>query len=147
MLSNYILMKKTNLLHILVIVLFLKLSYQNGLLVRIVRILLFGISSKFFVRLAIQGILNLPSLFFLSFVRILWKIISLNSLRYSLTRETDTLKSCKSFSEAFILASVNPQYDERLFIELQEKYKFRRCCVKNCFFILAFKTIFVQNMF
>ena len=28
-------------------------------------------------------------------------------------------------SEALILESVNPQYDERLFIELQEKYKFR----------------------
>jgi hypothetical protein len=28
----------------------------------------------------------------------------------------------KSFSEALILASVNPQYDERLSIELQEKY-------------------------
>ena len=27
----------------------------------------------------------------------------------------------KSFSEALILASVNPQYDERLFIDLQEK--------------------------
>ena len=27
----------------------------------------------------------------------------------------------KSFSEALILATVNPQYDERLFIELQEK--------------------------
>jgi hypothetical protein len=31
----------------------------------------------------------------------------------------------KSFTEALILASVNPQYDERLFIELQEKYKLR----------------------
>ena len=27
----------------------------------------------------------------------------------------------KSVSEALILASVNPQYDKRLFIELQEK--------------------------
>ena len=27
----------------------------------------------------------------------------------------------KSFSEALILAPVNPQYDERLFIEFQEK--------------------------
>ena len=39
----------------------------------------------------------------------------------------------KSFSEAFILASVNPQYDKRLFIELQEKYKFRTCCVQILF--------------
>ena len=41
-------------------------------------------------------------------------------------------------SEALILESVNPQYDDRLFIDLltasvQEKYKFRTCCVKNCF--------------
>ena len=39
----------------------------------------------------------------------------------------------KSFSEALILASVNPQYGERLFIELQEKYKFRTCCVQILF--------------
>ena len=32
-----------------------------------------------------------------------------------LLRERDT---GKSFSEAFILASTNPQYDDRLFIEL-----------------------------
>ena len=30
----------------------------------------------------------------------------------------------KSLSEALILASVNPQYEERLFIELHEKHKF-----------------------
>ena len=30
----------------------------------------------------------------------------------------------KSVSEAHNFESVNPQYDERLFIELQEKYKF-----------------------
>ena len=28
----------------------------------------------------------------------------------------------KSFSEALILASTNPQYDDRLFIELQVQY-------------------------
>ena len=37
----------------------------------------------------------------------------------------------KSFSEALILAPVNPQYDERLFIEFQEKYKFTTCCVQT----------------
>ena len=31
----------------------------------------------------------------------------------------------KSVSEALILESVHPQYDERLFIEFPEKYKFR----------------------
>ena len=38
-------------------------------------------------------------------------------------------------SEALILESDNPQYDERLFIEFQEKYKFTTCCVQKlvCF--------------
>ena len=40
----------------------------------------------------------------------------------------------KSLSEAFIIASINPLYDNRLFIELQEKYKFSTCCVHNLFF-------------
>ena len=40
----------------------------------------------------------------------------------------------KSFSEALILASVNPQYDKRLFIEFLEKYMFRTCCVHFFFF-------------
>ena len=39
----------------------------------------------------------------------------------------------KSMSEALILESVNPQYDERLFVELQEKYKFTTCCVQILF--------------
>ena len=41
--------------------------------------------------------------------------------------------ACKTVSEALILESVNPQYDERLFLELQEKYKFRTCCVQILF--------------
>ena len=40
----------------------------------------------------------------------------------------------KSVSEALIFESVNPQYDERLFIESPEKYKFRTCCVQKLFF-------------
>ena len=56
-----------------------------------------------------------------------------------------TLFTDKSVSEALSLESVNPQYDERLFIEFPEKYKFR---YNNCFFlVLTFKTIFVHNMF
>ena len=39
----------------------------------------------------------------------------------------------KSFSEALILASVNPQYDKRLFIEFKEKYKVTTCCVQILF--------------
>ena len=57
----------------------------------------------------------------------------------------------KSFSEALILASVNPQYDKRLFIELQ--YKFRTCCVQKLFFCFCFDiqnnicTQHVQNLY
>ena len=53
----------------------------------------------------------------------------------------------KSFSEALILASVNPQYDKRLFIEFPEKYKLRTCCLQKLFFVLTFTTIFVHNLF
>ena len=39
----------------------------------------------------------------------------------------------KSIAEALILAQVNPQYDKRLFIEFQEKYKLTTCCVQKLF--------------
>ena len=58
----------------------------------------------------------------------------------------------KSLSEALIFASTNPQYDDRLFIELQLQYMKipssnlgRTCCVQKLF--LTFRTIFVHNMF
>ena len=58
----------------------------------------------------------------------------------------------KSLSEALIFASTNPQYDNRLFIELQVQYMKipssnlgRTCCVQKLF--LTFRTIFVHNMF
>ena len=58
----------------------------------------------------------------------------------------------KFLSEALTFASINPQYDDRLFIELQVQYmKFRSsnlgrtCCVQKLF--LAKRTIFVHNMF
>ena len=58
----------------------------------------------------------------------------------------------KSLSEAFVFASSNPQYDGRLFFELQVQYMKtsssnlgRACCVQKLF--LAFRTIFVHNMF
>ena len=56
----------------------------------------------------------------------------------------------KSLSEFLIFASTNPQYDERLFIELQVQYMTipssnlgRTCCVQK----LTFRKIFVHNMF
>ena len=58
----------------------------------------------------------------------------------------------KSLSEALIFASTNPQYDDRLFNELQVQYikipssnLGRKCCVQKLF--LTFRTIFVHNMF
>ena len=58
----------------------------------------------------------------------------------------------KSLSENLISASTNPQYDDRLFIELQVQYMKipssnlgRTCCVQKLF--LTFRTIFVHNMF
>ena len=53
----------------------------------------------------------------------------------------------KSFSEALILNSTNPQYDKILLIEcsVHENSKFRTCCVYNCIFVfvITFKTIYV----
>ena len=58
----------------------------------------------------------------------------------------------KSLSEALIFASSNPQYDDKLFIELQVQFMKipsanlgRTCCVQKLF--LLFRTIFVHNMF
>ena len=60
----------------------------------------------------------------------------------------------KSLSEALILASTNPQYDDRLFIELRVQYKkttSSACvhCVRKLFFVfvLTFRTISVYNVF
>ena len=41
-------------------------------------------------------------------------------------------------SEALILESINPQYDERLFSEFPEKFKFRTCCVQKLVFCFCF---------
>ena len=58
----------------------------------------------------------------------------------------------KSLSETLIFASTNPQYDDRLFIELQVQYMKipslnlgRTCCVQKMF--LTIRTFFVHNMF
>ena len=68
----------------------------------------------------------------------------------------------KYFSEVLILASTNPQYDKRLFIELPVQYmkipslehggeheeNMRRpCYVQKLFFVLTFRTTYVHNMF
>ena len=49
----------------------------------------------------------------------------------------------KSMSEALIVESVNPQYDGRLFIDFQEKYKFTTCCIQKLFFFHHYVLKFV----
>ena len=61
---------------------------------------------------------------------------------YSQFRSIQVSCTGKSVSEALILEPVNPQCDERLFIEFLEKYKFRTFCVQKLFlfvFVLTFK--------
>ena len=64
----------------------------------------------------------------------------------------------KCFSVALSLASTNPQYDIRLFTELQVQYMkiasaehaqnmCRTYCVNKLFFVLTVRTIHVYNMF
>ena len=54
--------------------------------------------------------------------------------------------TCKSVSEALSFESVNPQYDEGLFIESPEKYKFRTCCEQKLFFCFCFDNICTQHV-
>ena len=63
-----------------------------------------------------------------------------------------TYDTGKSLSEALISASTNPQYDNRLFIELRVQYMkiassehvvYTNCCF--CF-VLTFRTILVHNL-
>ena len=58
--------------------------------------------------------------------------------------------SGKSFSEALILASTNPQYDKRLFIDLpvqnMKTTSSEHVVYINCFIVLTFKTIYVHNV-
>ena len=58
---------------------------------------------------------------------IIWEypqIVSKDRAKHCFRYECTFVSTSKSVSEALILESVNPQYDERLFIEFQEKYKF-----------------------
>ena len=49
--------------------------------------------------------------------------------KYLLTYNIQLYDTGKSFSEALILESVNPQYDN----EFPEKYKIKTCCVQILF--------------
>ena len=45
--------------------------------------------------------------------------VSISQIKTSVLKERSLLRTGKFLSEALIFASTNPQYDERLFIELQ----------------------------
>ena len=80
-----------------------------------------------------------------------WSVINANIFfeKYILLTKI-ALITGKSMSEALILESVNPQYDDRLFIDLRLQYKkntsSEHFVYKIVFFVLAFKTIFEHNM-
>ena len=84
----------------------------------------------------------------------------INEKNWQLLHSFVILYTGKSFSEPRILASTNPQYDKRLFIEftssVHENYKLRTSgehVVYTSFFVfvfvfvLRFRTIYVHNMF
>ena len=86
----------------------------------------------------------LPTLF--------WKYSSLYLEVSNIVLDTISLPHTgKPLSEALILASTNPQYDDRLFIELQAQYmkipNSEDVVYTNWFFVLTFRTIYVHNMF
>ena len=67
--------------------------------------------------------------------------------------EKTTLLTVKSFSGALLLATTNPNYDKRFFIDLPVQYmkttSSEHVVYMNCLFVfvLTFKTIHVHNMF
>ena len=78
--------------------------------------------------------------------------LCLNRKRESINDVNLVSGTGKSLSEALIFALTNPQYDDRLVIELQVQYMKipssnlgRTCCEQKLF--LTFRTIFVHNMF
>ena len=84
--------------------------------------------------------------------RVCWSLQNLGNSRTPPWSNLGFLGTGKSLSETLIFASNNPQYDDRLFIELQVQYQKipssnlgRACCVQKLF--LTFRTIFVHNMF
>ena len=70
---------------------------------------------------------------------------------YTYSKKRKTVATGKSLSDAFIFALTNPQYDDRLLIELQVQYMKisssnlgRTSCVQKLF--LTIRIFFVHNM-
>ena len=88
--------------------------------------------------------------FFSERLRQFWRLkIDFENTFFDGSCESPLPDTGKSLSEVLIFASTNPQYDNRLFIELQVQYNTsnlgRACCVQKLF--PTFGTIFVHNMF
>ena len=88
----------------------------------------------------------------LNILRLMAKRSYIISCYESVVESKNYSNTGKSMSEALIFASTNPQYDYRLFIELQVQYMKipssnlgRTCCVQK--FFLTFRTFFVHKMF
>ena len=82
----------------------------------------------------------------------IWKPWTLMTLFSSAWAQTDWLKSCfytgYSLSEALILASINPKYDNRMFMKIvSSEYLQNMLCTQIAVFVLTFRTILVHNMF
>ena len=85
------------------------------------------------------------------FVVILAFIIGIWAI-FAARKAQEEMHTGYSLSEALILASINPKYDNRLFIELQVQYMKipssnlgKTCFVQKLF--LTIRTIFLHNMF
>ena len=66
------------------------------------------------------------------------------NIYYNFTRLRDS-STGESFSEALILASTNPKYDKRLFIELQVQY-IKTTSSEHVVYIKCFE-LSIQNIF
>ena len=69
---------------------------------------------------------------------IIWEypqIVSKDRAKHCFRYECTFVSTSKSVSEALIFESVNPQYDEKLFIQFPEKYKIKTFCVQILFWM------------
>ena len=71
--------------------------------------------------------------FFSERLRQFWRLkIDFENTFFDGSCESPLPDTGKSLSEVLIFASTNPQYDNRLFIELQVQYIHENCKLKTC---------------
>ena len=58
---------------------------------------------------------------------------------------TDMKDTGYSFTKALIFATINPKFDDRLFLEfpssVKENYKFSTCCVIKLYFVNIYRVV------